>query len=203
MDGFVPAALAGLLLMGSLVVAVGPENAFLLRQGLGGRHVPVIVLAAILIDALLVAAGCLGLGSVISAHPVLMLGISWFGAALLVYYAVCCFRRAASPSALTAAGLGSVPLGQSLRILGTVTLLNPNVYLDTVLLVGAASARFHGLERLWYFLGATLASSLWFVLVGFGARYLSGLFANPRAWVVFEAANGLIMLWAATKMIYP
>ena len=197
-----PAALSGLLLMASLVVAVGPENAFLLRQGLTGRHVAPVAGAAILIDMLLIGLGCLGLGGLIRAHAMLLAAVSWGGAAFLVYYAQGAFRRALRPHALgPLAEEASASFGAALRVLTAVTLFNPAVLLDTVLLVGGTSARYPGLARLGYFAGASLASTLWFLLICFGARYLRRFLASPRVWRVFECANGAIMVWTAWRMV--
>ena len=203
MEIMLPVALSGFLLMSSLVVAVGPENAFILRQGLTGRHVGLVVSLAVLIDLVLIALGCLGLGALIGGQALLLKAISWAGALFLVYYAYGAFRRALHPHGLGPETGSSTSVGVALRVLLAVTILNPNVLLDTVLIVGGTSARYDGSERLWYFLGAGLASTLWFILVGGGARYLRGFFASTRVWRCFELANGLIMLWAASRIVMP
>jgi L-lysine exporter family protein LysE/ArgO len=203
MQTILPVALSGFLLMSSLVVAVGPENAFILRQGLTGRHVGLVVSSAIVIDLLLIALGCLGLGALVSGEKLVLTAISWGGALFLVYYAVGAFRRALHPHGLGPLSESSVSVGEALRILLAVTILNPNVLMDTVLLVGGTSARYAAEERIWYFLGAGLASTLWFLLIGCGARYLRGFFASECVWRCFECVNGAIMLWAATRIALP
>jgi len=189
----VSAAVSGFLLGASLIVAIGAQNAFILRQGLLGRHVFVLCLICALSDALLIAAGVAGLGRLVSASPQLIFGVTLAGAVFLFGYALLAFRRALRPAALHAARRGEARLGAAIAACLAFTFLNPHVYLDTVLLVGGLSAGFAGAARLAYGAGAALASFVWFFALGYGARLLEPLFASPRAWRVLDVLIGLVM----------
>ena len=189
------ALLAGFLVSISLIAAIGAQNAFVLRQGIRREHVGAVVLTCALSDAVLIAAGVAGFGAVSKLVPWLGQAMLWGGAAFLFVYGALRFRAALrGGEALRPAAGGQVPLG---RVLGTVLVLtwaNPHVYLDTVVLLGSISAQYapHGAA---FGTGAVLGSFSFFTALGYGARLLAPVFANPRAWVVLEVVVGCTM-WA-------
>jgi L-lysine exporter family protein LysE/ArgO len=188
----------------SLIVAIGAQNAFVLRQGIRREHIGIAVLICLLSDALLIFAGIAGLGSLLSVAPWFITVARIGGAGFLLVYAVFAARRALKPRGLE----DSAVLTRSTR--GTVVLtalaltwLNPHVYLDTVVLLGSiASAQ--GDPGRWIFgAGAVLGSILWFTALGFGARYLRNFFANPRSWRVLDAVIAALMAVLATTLLLP
>jgi L-lysine exporter family protein LysE/ArgO len=188
-----PAFVSGFLLGLSLIIAIGAQNAFILRQGLLRQHVFVLCLICALSDAVLIAAGVAGLGTLVAASPRLILVVTIGGAAFLFAYAAIAFRRAWSPQAMQAAGRGEGSLRAAIAACLAFTFLNPHVYLDTVLLLGSLSAQFEGRARLTYGVGACLASFVWFFGLGYGARLLQPVFARPAAWRVLDILIGLVM----------
>jgi L-lysine exporter family protein LysE/ArgO len=193
----------GLLLGASLIVAIGAQNAFVLRQGLRREHVTAIVLACGLTDALLMAAGVFGLAALINGQPLLTRLISWAGALFLVGYGARALWRARRPGAdLHAAQGPSLSRSQALLQLAGFTLLNPHVYLDTVMLVGSVGAQQPTALRLSFMMGAASGSLLWFALLGYGARWLAPWFARPRAWQLLDALIGLTMLALAAMLVF-
>jgi L-lysine exporter family protein LysE/ArgO len=194
--------ITGLTLGASLIVAIGAQNAFVLRQGLRREHVAAVVSVCALLDIVLMAAGVSGLGAAVQAQPRLLEAATIGGALVLAWYALAAFRRALGPHALRADPAGaSQPAGQVvLQALG-ISLLNPHVYLDTVVLVGAIGARQPAGTQGAFLVGASLASALWFAALGFGARVMSPLFARPGAWRLLDAAVGVTMGWIAFKLV--
>lgn len=184
---------SGFFLGGSLIVAIGAQNAFILRQGLLRQHVFVLCLICALSDALLIAAGVAGLGTLIAQSPVLIRVVTVGGALFLFGYALLAFRRALYPEALKAARDGESTLRAAIAACLAFTFLNPHVYLDTVLLVGSISATYEGPARTAFGLGAAAASFVWFFALGYGARLLQPLFARPAAWRVLDILIGLVM----------
>lgn len=194
-------ALAGLGFGLSLIVAIGAQNAFVLRQGLRREHVLVVVLVCALSDAVLIVLGIAGAGAVIQSAPVVLTVVRYAGAAFLLVYGLLAARRAFRPEALTAEG-PAVRNGL-VATLGTVlalTWLNPHVYLDTVVLLGSI-ANTHGDDRWWFGLGAVLGSVIWFTALGYGARLLQPVFAKPVAWRVLDAIIALVMIALAASLV--
>ena len=189
------AAIAGFLLGGTLIIAIGAQNAFILRQGLKREHVFVLCFICALADALLIAAGVAGLGTLIKQAPFLLKFITAGGALFLFVYGALAFRRAAFPSALQAGDGGPIILRAAIATVLAFTFLNPHVYLDTVVLLGGLSARYEGADRFAYAAGACIASFTWFFSLGYGARLLSPLFARSSSWRVLDSIIGVIM-WA-------
>ena len=184
----------GFALMASLIVAVGAQNTFVLRQGLRGEHVGAVVLFCIAADVTLMAAGVAGLGAAVGRVPGLSAALTAGGAAFLGWYAVAALRRSLRPGTLVAESAGgAVPLRATLGRAAGFTLLNPHVYLDTVLLLGSVSAALAAGERPGFLLGASLASASWFVALGYGARLLAPLFRRPVAWRLLDGAVALTM----------
>jgi L-lysine exporter family protein LysE/ArgO len=201
------AALAGLGLGLSLIIAIGAQNAFVLRQGLRREHVLAVVLICALSDAALITLGVAGGGALFTALPWLVEIIRWVGAAFLVTYGVLAavrVLRRPRPEAdgLRAAGTGAKSLAVAITTCLALTWLNPHVYLDTVLLLGSVGST-HGEQRWWFAGGATLGSILWFTSLGFGARLLAPLFAKPLAWRILDGLIALVMIAIAVMLVLP
>lgn len=198
-------ALNGLVLCFTLIIAIGAQNAFVLRQGLKREHVGLLVLLCSLSDAVLIALGVAGLSTLIGERPWIAQLLAAAGCVFLLMYGLKALQRAAQPQALVVAGNGGQP-GLSRRAavlqLAGFTLLNPHVYLDTVLLVGSVGAQQPGPQAQAAFVaGASLASVSWFVLLGYGARWLAPLFAHPKAWQALDALIGLMMLGMVALLV--
>jgi L-lysine exporter family protein LysE/ArgO len=195
------AMLAGLGFGLSLIIAIGAQNAFVLRQGLRREHVLVVVAVCAISDVVLIAVGVGGLGSLIEAAPWLLDTMRIGGAGFLLTYGLLAARRAWRPSELDADPAGKPT---SLRVAVTtclaLTWLNPHVYLDTVILLGSVAGT-HGDNRWWFGLGAAIGSIVWFSVLGFGARLLRPLFARPSAWRVLDALIAAVMLAIAASLI--
>jgi len=186
-------ALPGFGLGLSLIVAIGAQNAFVLRQGIRRSHVLVVVLICALSDAVLIALGVAGMGALVDRAPLALTIMRWLGAAFLIGYGILAARRAWHPQTLRAAQQGGGSLASVAATCLAFTWLNPHVYLDTVLLLGSL-ANAHGPSGRWVFgAGAIVASGVWFTLLGYGARRLSGLFARPLAWRVLDGAIAVTM----------
>ncbi len=195
MVSFVPGFLLGL----SLILAIGAQNAFVLRQGLLGRHVLAVCLACALSDAVLIAAGVFGLGRITELLPGLVPVMRWGGAAFLFVYGLRSFRAALKAhDGLDPAGAAPVPLGRTLAVCLALTWLNPHVYLDTLLLIGTISTQYPG--RTAFAAGAVTASFVFFFALGYGARLLRPVFARPASWRVLEAGIGVVMWAIALKL---
>lgn len=194
--------LTGFALSFGLIVAIGAQNAFVLRQGLRREHVGILVTFCALTDLLLIAAGVAGLGAVLGQAPKLVTGLSLGGAVFLGWYGISALRRALHAEQLVAENGGETlsRIGALARVAG-FTLLNPHVYLDTVLLVGSVGAAQPSGAHLPFVLGAGLASAIWFVTLGYGARLLAPLFARPIAWRVLDLLVGATMLLLSAGLL--
>lgn len=191
----------GLVLSFGLIVAIGAQNAFVLRQGLRREHVGSVVLFCAATDALLIAAGVLGMAQALGESPGLARALALVGAVFLATYGVQALRRARKTQQLQAtAGGAGLSHGAALAQAAAFTLLNPHVYLDTVLLVGSIGAQQPAELRGWFVLGASTASMVWFGLLGFGARWLAPWFSRARAWQVLDALIGLTM-WVLAALL--
>jgi L-lysine exporter family protein LysE/ArgO len=191
----------GLTLGGSLIIAIGAQNAFVLRQGLRREHVAAVVSVCTLLDILLMTAGVTGVGAATQQHPFLLQAATVGGALVLVWYGLAAFRRAASPHSLVAQSSGAAqPVHRVVVQALGISLLNPHVYLDTVVLVGSIGAKQVPGTQAAFLLGASLASTLWFVTLGFGARALTPLFASAASWRLLDAGIGVTMWWIAYQL---
>jgi L-lysine exporter family protein LysE/ArgO len=195
--------LAGFATTLSLIVAIGAQNAFVLRQGLRREHVLPVVLICSLSDALLISSGIAGLGALLTRSE-LALDIAKYGGATFLYvYAAFAFRRALSPGAISPSDHAPTALRSVLLTCLAFTYLNPHVYLDTVVLLGSLANQ-RGTDGRWiYGIGAVAASFSWFFALGFFARKLTPLFARPRAWQVLDSGIGVLMAGLATWMLLP
>ena len=193
--------LTGFLLGGSLILAIGAQNAFILRQGLLKRHVFILCLICASSDALLIAAGVGGLGTIISGHPEFVKWVTIGGAAFLIAYAIFALQRAMKPQAMQAANTGQGSLKAAIAQCLAFTFLNPHVYLDTVVLVGGISSRYVGQEKTAFAAGAMAASFVWFFSLGYGARLLQPVFAKPRSWQILDLIIAAVMTLIAISLI--
>lgn len=222
--------LAGVGLGLSLIVAIGAQNLFVLRQGIRREHAVAVALTCALSDAALIAIGVSGLGALLHAVPWLIEAVRWGGAAFLTVYAVLAARRALWPARLVAesalvieadaeagpsesgAGAGPSASGRSVTtrtrlasVLLTclaLTWLNPHVYLDTVFLLGSVAAS-HGATRWWFAAGAMAASFAWFFALALGSRHLGRWLSTPRAWRILDAVIAVVMLALAVSLVWP
>ncbi|HEY6133560.1 MAG TPA: LysE family transporter [Rubrivivax sp.] len=192
----------GFALGGTLIIAIGAQNAFVLRQGLRREHVGAVVAFCAASDVLLMAAGVAGMGGALQAVPALAFALTAGGAVFLLAYGLRALWRALRPRALVAAAdHAALPLRSALLQAAAFTLLNPHVYLDTVLLVGAIGAQQPAGARGWFLFGAGLASVSWFSVIGFGARLLAPWFAKPRSWRILDGVVGATMLLLAAALV--
>ena len=192
MIAFLPGLLTGL----SLIIAIGAQNAFVIRQGLTKKHVLLVVSICAISDALLILLGVAGLGAVISELPWLLEIIRWFGVAYLTWFGIRSIRSAFMTQVLDASGVQSASAKTVvLSVLG-FTFLNPHVYLDTVILLGSIGNQF-GQDKWWFALGAAVASILWFSSIGFGARAASRFMAKPVFWKVLDLVIAAVMFGIA------
>jgi len=183
--------LAGFAASLVLIVAIGAQNAFVLRQGLRREHVLPVVLVCAVSDLALITAGIAGLGAVVAARPVAVTVIRWAGAAFLLGYAVLAAKRAIRPAALDPADRAPATLRATLLTCLALTYLNPHVYLDTVLLLGSVAQQH---PHRWLFgAGAAAASAVWFAGLGLGARRLAPVLARPAAWRVLDGSIAAVM----------
>ena len=228
MTPVVSAALAGTGLGASLIIAIGAQNAFVLRRGIRRDHVLAVVVVCVLCDWALIALGAAGFGALIGAFPLVTRIAAWSGAIFLAVYGAMAFRSALHPGALTAeeparepAAEDSMPDALALapppppppdaaRVSSTggavaatlaVSLLNPHVYLDTVVLLGSLAAQYEPALRVWFAAGAMFASLVWFAGLGFGARLAAPLFERPKAWRILDVGVGLVMWWIAVSLV--
>ena len=193
--------IAGFLSGAVLIIAIGAQNAFVLRQGLRREHVLAIVLVCAGADALLIAAGIAGLGALIASIPLLLDVARYGGAVFLVVYGLAAARRAFQAHGLKLEAACGTTLGAALAACMAFTGLNPHVYLDTVSLRGSLASQ-RGSDGRWVFgAGAATASFAWFFALGYGARLLGPLFSKPVAWRVLDALIALIMLGLGAALL--
>ncbi|WP_425049581.1 LysE/ArgO family amino acid transporter [Psychromarinibacter sp. S121] len=198
---YLPAAATGFATGFSLILAIGAQNAFVLRQGLRREHVFAVCLTCALSDAVLIALGVAGFAAVQAVLPGIEPLMRWAGAAFLLVYGTLSFRRALGPAeALSPAAEGAGSLRRALLTCLALTWLNPHVYLDTVVLLGSISAGW-GAARLAFGIGAVAASFTFFFGLGYGARLLAPVFARPASWRVLEAVVGVTMWVIAAKLL--
>ena len=196
-----PVFLQGLALSFGLIVAIGAQNAFVLRQGLRREHVGSVVLFCAAADALLIMAGVFGMAQAIGDRPDWARALALAGAVFLAWYGWKAMMRMRHPDRLQAAAGGKgLKKAAAVAQAAAFTLLNPHVYLDTVLLVGSMGAQQPAGMQGWFVTGAAVASATWFSLLGFGARWMAPWFAHPRAWQVLDGLIGLTM-WVLSALM--
>jgi L-lysine exporter family protein LysE/ArgO len=185
-------ALTGLLTGLALIVAIGAQNAFVLRQGIRGEHVVPIVLVCIASDAVAITAGIAGLGVVMERWPWVLPVAQIGGGLYLLAFGAHAAMRAWRPSGLDAGQSAALTRPRAVLLILALTWLNPHFYLDAILMLGTLANSF-GADRWWFLAGALTASTTWFIALGFGARLLRGFFARPRAWRVLDGGIAVIM----------
>ncbi|RRJ87521.1 amino acid transporter [Gulosibacter macacae] len=198
----VAAALAGFGFSLSLIIALGAQNAFVLRQGLRREHVLPVVLFCASSDAILIFFGIFGLGALLQLVPWLLGVIRWGGILFLIGYGIFALRRAFKPEVLnTDEGGSRTSLKLVMLSIAAITWLNPHVYLDTVMLMGSVATSYAE-NRWWFGAGAASASFAWFFTLGFGARFLRPLFAKPLSWRILDVVIALIMFALAASLAF-
>lgn len=196
------AYLAGLGAGAGLIIAIGAQNAFVLRQGLQRHFIGSVVAVCILADVSLIVLGVAGMGLAVKQHPSLLEWLRYVGAAFLAIYGLLALRRAwQGESGLQPGGNGASSRGRIVLACLAFTLLNPHVYLDTVVLLGSLSTHYEGNARWLFAAGASTASVLWFLALGYGARLLLPVFRSPLAWRVFDVAIAVFMLTLAVVLL--
>src|SRR3954470_9291211 len=194
------AAASGLALGLGLIVAIGAQNAFVLRQGLRPEHVAAVVAVCALSDLALITAGVLGAGAALTRMPWLLAVVCWVGAAFLLGYGLLAARRALRPGALRPDAAGArIGLAVTVGTCLALTWLNPHVYLDTVLLLGSMAATY-GQHRWQFAAGAGLGSAVWFTALGYGARLLRPVFTRPAAWQILDGLIAAVMTALALSL---
>ncbi|KIC43290.1 amino acid transporter [Ruegeria sp. ANG-R] len=195
-----PSMIAGFALGFSLILAIGAQNAFVLRQGLRREHVFALCLTCAVSDAILIGAGVAGFGTLAQAAPWFETVMRYGGAVFLTWYAMRSFRAAWQGGSVMEAGAGQrTSLRAAMLTVLAFTWLNPHVYLDTVVLIGSISAQYA--DRLGFAVGAMTSSFVFFFSLGYGARVLSPIFARPRAWQILDVVIGVVMLAIALKLV--
>jgi L-lysine exporter family protein LysE/ArgO len=197
MLSFIPGFFTGL----SLIVAIGAQNAFVIRQGLTKKHVLLVVTICAVADAALIALGIAGLGAIISGLPWLLEVIRWFGVAYLSWFGVRSIMSAFKNEIMDASGAQSLSKGKVVATVLGFTLLNPHVYLDTVILVGSVANQF-GQDRWAFGIGAMFASVVWIFSIGFGARAASGLMSKPIFWRILDSLIACVMFGIAAMLAF-
>lgn len=195
------AALTGFATGLGLIIAIGAQNAFVLRQGLRREYVFPIVLFAALSDALLIIVGIAGLGALIQGFPLALEVIRYAGAAYLTWFGVSAVRRAIKPATLEAAADGKGTLVGALLSIAALTYLNPHVYLDTVILLGGVANQFAD-ERWVFGIGAATASFVWFFSLGYFAKFLSRFVSSPKFWRVLDSFIAVVMFTIAVLLLF-
>jgi L-lysine exporter family protein LysE/ArgO len=185
--------LSGFATTMALIAAIGAQNACVLRQGIRGEHVLPVVAVCTVSDLVLIAVGIAGFGAIVTAHPDVVTAVRWAGVAFLVGYGLLAAKRALRPGSLTPSDDAPSRLAGVLATCLAMTFLNPHVYLDTVVLLGAL-ANEHRDSRWLFGAGAVTASAVWFTGLGFGAKRLSRFFASPRTWRVLDGGIAAMMI---------
>ena len=198
----VTAFLKGMGLGGGLIVAIGSQNAYLLRQALKREYVLTCIAICIICDVMLIGAGVAGMGKLIVEAPSLLFWIKVAGAGFLFWYGVRAARSALHPVGM-ATGSEKTATSRHAVIAAMLafSLLNPHVYLDTVVLLGSIGGQQPGDGRLYFAMGAMLASVIWFCSLGFGARFLIPVFSRPRAWQILDGVIAVVM-WVLAVTLF-
>jgi L-lysine exporter family protein LysE/ArgO len=191
----------GFFLSAALIVAIGAQNLFVLKQGLMRQHVGAVVLFCSFVDASLIILGVSGVGALLGSLPQLTRALAIGGSLFLAWYGIKAFQRMKSSESMEVTGGSSVSLGRALAATAAFTLLNPHVYLDTVLLMGTAGSAQPVALRPFFVAGAATASFSWFALLGYGARLLAPVFTRPVAWKVLDGIVGVVMLSISATLV--
>lgn len=194
--------LKGFIVTISLIVAIGAQNAYILKLGLLRQYVFPAIIICILSDFLLITLGVLGLGFFIKGNQLLINSIAIFGIIFLIFYAILSFKSALKNESMKIDDkIKTNPLKKVVGMVLVFTYLNPHTYLDTVLLIGGIGANIEENLKIFFLLGAVSASATWFTLLGFGARALIPLFKKPITWKILDISIGFLMLFIAYSLI--
>jgi L-lysine exporter family protein LysE/ArgO len=194
--------LKGFIVTISLIMAIGAQNAYILKLGLLKQYVLLAVLMCITFDFILISAGVFGLGYFIQGNQLLINSIAIFGIVFLIFYAALSFKSAFKNESLQVDGnVKTNPLKQVVSLILVFTFLNPHTYLDTILLIGGIGANIENEFKIYFLLGAVSASSVWFFSLGFGARFLIPLFKKQITWKILDISIGFLMLFIAYSLI--
>ena len=197
------AGLEGFALSFGLILAIGPQNVFVMRQGMKRSHVFATCMACSLADAILIAAGILGVGAIVASIDGAESVIAYFAGAFLFGYGVLRIRSSMEPEGLVVEGEASESLSKVMAAVLAFTFLNPHVYFDTLFLIGGASMGFYGSERISFGIGASAASFLFFFSIGYGARRLSKVLDSPEAWRIIDRGIAAVMFVIAGAIVLP
>ena len=194
--------LKGFIVTFSLIVAIGAQNAYVLKLGLLKQYVLLAVFLCILFDTILITAGVYGLGFFVQGNQLLINIIAIIGIVFLTFYSFLSFKSAFKNESLEIDGKTKTnPLKQVVGMLLVFTFLNPHTYLDTVLLIGGIGANVQNEFKIYFLLGAVSASAIWFFSLGFGARFLIPVFKKPITWKILDISIGIFMLFIAYSLI--
>ena len=195
------ALISGFVASLSLIIAIGAQNAYVIKQGLLRSHVTLVVVFCSLADAFFIILGIGGLGALVQSHPRVLEYIRWFGVVYLIWFAIKSVRAALSTQTLSVERTNEKSVITVLLSLFTFTFLNPHVYLDTVILLGSIANQFS--DHRWYFaLGASIASLMWFTTIGYGARSASKYMTRPAFWKILDSIIALIMFSIAISLAF-
>jgi L-lysine exporter family protein LysE/ArgO len=197
MIAVIPGFLTGL----SLIIAIGAQNAFVIRQGLTKKYVLLTVFICAISDALLIALGASGLGALIKSNENVLEFVRWFGVIYLLWFAFKSARSAFKKASLNSAGEASGDIKSVVLTVLALTFLNPHVYLDTVILLGSISNQFNS-DKWFFVLGAMIASFTWFTAIGFGAKSASRFMSKPIFWKILDSIIAAIMLSIAAFLAF-
>ena len=186
---------------GGLIVAIGAQNAFVLSQGVRRNHHLIIALICIVCDAVFITAGVAGFGGAVSNNPALLRCVTWGGAGFLVFYGLGSLRSAMRGGSMDTGDKTVRTLGAAIITTLAVTLLNPHFYLDTVFLLGSVSSQFYGDSRLYFWIGAVSASTLWFLSLSLGGQMLAPLFQKKISWRILDSLVCATMWTIAVSLI--
>ena len=193
----------GFGLGGGLIIAIGAQNAFVLGQGLRRNYPAMVAFICALCDAVLIAAGVAGLGTLVATYPILTKAAAWGGATFLIWYGFGALRRVFETETLSESDVRQAGWKAVLSTTLAVTLLNPHVYLDTVVMLGGIGGQFPAEERLAFALGAMSASFVWFFAIALGAAWLAPYVARPITWKIIDGVTCAVMWLVAYKLIAP
>ncbi|MFV2029597.1 LysE/ArgO family amino acid transporter [Neisseria sp. S1] len=196
----------GFLISGGLIVAIGAQNAFVLKQGLLRQHIGVVVILCWLCDVILIGAGVFGLALLLSGNPVAGNWLSLAGGLFLLAYGLLSVKRALRGGNKLTAAFASANEVSALRTAATalaLTLLNPHAYVDTVVLIGGSAANLSHSDKTAFFIGAVLASGIWFISIGYGSRLLQPLFKRERVWRILDSLIAVMMFYLAYGLLHP
>lgn len=199
---FLDAFIHGFLICAGLIMAIGAQNAHVLRMGLTRQHVGILVPICVITDALLIGLGVLGASALVTRWPAALEIATWAGAAFLLGYGFVSLRSALRNRSLSVDDAPApISRRKAVLLLLGFTFLNPHVYVDTIVLIGSLAAQQMAEARLSFWLGCVLASTTWFVLLGYGARWLAPLFSKPLSWRILDGGIGVGMSLLAVRLV--